>query len=56
MKVVFAAFIVGFFSAAAFAQSIELPRLTWPTEPATPETQDCTDPTQVDENVDCEGQ
>lgn len=56
MKVRYFALILGFVAAPALAQSIELPRLTWPTEPATPVTQGCNDPAQVGASVDCVAQ
>lgn len=59
MKTAFAALIFAFFAAysvaPAIAQSIDLPRLTWPTEPATPVTQGCSDPTQISAGTDCAG-
>lgn len=55
MKIRYVALVLTLLAAPAFAQSIELPRLTWPTEPAAPVTQGCIDPAQVATEADCTG-
>lgn len=47
------AIALGFMAAPAIAQSIDLPRLTWPTEIASPTSQGCEDPTSLDAAATC---
>jgi hypothetical protein len=46
------AIALGFLAAPAFAQMIDLPRLTWPTTSA-PAPQGCDDPTSIGDAVYC---
>lgn len=55
MQIQHLALILVFLATPTFAQSIELPRLTWPTETASPTSQGCIDPTQTGTTT-CAGQ
>lgn len=55
MKIHHIALILGLLATPTFAQSIDLPRLTWPTETAAPTSQGCNDPTQT-ATTTCAGQ
>ncbi len=49
------ALVLGLMAAPAFAQSFDLPRLTWPTQPDAPVTQGCATPAQQGKTVPCPG-
>jgi hypothetical protein len=54
MKLLRIAVTLGLLASPAFAQMVDLPRLTWPTDTA-PATQGCDDPTSLVTAVQCDG-
>jgi hypothetical protein len=54
MKLLRIAVTLGLLANPAFAQMLDLPRLTWPTDSA-PVTQGCDDPTSLGTSVQCGG-
>jgi hypothetical protein len=46
---------LGFLTTPAFAQMVDLPRLTWPTDTAAPVTQGCASPTTIGASTHCSG-
>lgn len=55
MQILRIAIALGLMAVPALAQSIDLPRLTWPTETTAPTSQACADPTTLGALTDCTG-